>query len=158
MTLHVRRADKKDIPRIQELLVQVNQVHADGRPDIFKSGGVKYTDAQLGILLEDDTRPVFVAVNDEELVCGYGFCIITDVQETSNRMPMKTLYIDDLCVDEKIRRMGTGKVLYDYIVKYAREIGCYNLTLNVWACNPSAMAFYEKQGLTMLKKEMETIL
>ena len=158
MTLHVRRAIEKDIPRIQALLVQVNQVHADGRPDIFKSGGVKYTDGQLRILLEDDTRPVFVAVNEEDFVCGYGLCIITDVQETSNRVPMKTLYIDDLCVDEKIRRMGTGKILYDFIVRYAREIGCYNLTLNVWACNPSAMAFYEKQGLVMLKKEMEMIL
>ena len=45
-----------------------------------------------------------------------------------------------------------------YIREYAKEIGSYHLTLNVWACNPSAMKFYEKQGMQMLKKEMEILL
>jgi GNAT superfamily N-acetyltransferase len=54
--------------------------------------------------------------------------------------------------------MGTGQIIYDFIKDYAKEIGCYHLTLNVWACNPSAMKFYEKQGMQMLKKEMEIIL
>jgi GNAT superfamily N-acetyltransferase len=54
--------------------------------------------------------------------------------------------------------MGAGQIIYDYIKEYAKEIGCYHMTLNVWACNPSAMRFYEKQGMQMLKKEMEILL
>ncbi len=158
MELRVRRAEHRDEPRINDLLFQVNNVHAYGRPDIFIANEKKYTDGQLSVLIEDDTRPIFVAVDENEFVYGYGFCIITEVKDSTNLRPIKTLYIDDLCVDEKQRRMGTGQIIYDFIRNYAKEIGCYHLTLNVWACNPSAMKFYEKQGMQMLKKEMEVIL
>jgi GNAT superfamily N-acetyltransferase len=158
MKLRVRRAQHRDEPRILDLLLQVNNVHADGRPDIFIFDQRKYTDGQLSILIDDETRPIFVAVDDDEYVYGYGFCIVTEVKDCSNLQPIKTLYIDDLCVDQTVRRMGTGQIIYDFIKDYAKEIGCYHLTLNVWACNPSAMKFYEKQGMQMLKKEMEIIL
>jgi ribosomal protein S18 acetylase RimI-like enzyme len=71
---------------------------------------------------------------------------------------ISTLYIDDLCVDAAMRGHGIGKVLYDYAVDYARGNGYYNLTLNVWACNPSAMRFYEKCGLSVQKIGMELVL
>lgn len=158
MELTVRRAEHRDEPRILDLLLQVNNVHAEGRPDIFIADRKKYTDGQLALLMEDDTRPIFVAADENGYVWGYGFCIITEVTEGTNLQPIKTLYIDDLCVDQTLRRMGAGQKIYNYILDYAKEIGCYHLTLNVWACNPSAMKFYEKQGMQMLKKVMEVIL
>lgn len=158
MSVLVRRAVHDDEPGILDILLQVNNVHAKGRPDIFKKDGRKYTREQLGLLLEDESRPIFVAVDEAGEVLGYGFCVIIDTAENSNLHPRRELYIDDLCVDEKYRRMGIGQVIFDRIVEYAREIGSYHLTLNVWACNPSAMKFYEKQGMAMLKKEMEIIL
>lgn len=51
-----------------------------------------------------------------------------------------------------------GRQLYDYVVAFAKEQGYYNLTLNVWNCNESAMKFYESCGLTPQKVGMETIL
>ena len=69
-----------------------------------------------------------------------------------------TLYIDDICVDENARGLGAGRALYERILDYAREKGCYNVTLNVWSCNPGAMAFYEKLGLVPYKIGMEQIL
>ena len=159
MKIGVRRAVHSDEPRIQDILLQVNSVHAEGRPDIFKQGGRKYTSEQLRLLMEDESRPIFVAVDEETGdVLGYGFCVIIDTVETSNMMPRRELYIDDLCVDEIYRRHGIGQIIFDYIREYAKEIGSYHLTLNVWACNPSAMKFYEKQGMVMLKKEMEILL
>ena len=71
---------------------------------------------------------------------------------------MKTLYIDDLCVDETERGQHIGKQLYDYTKEYAKQIGCNNLTLNVWEGNDSARAFYDRQGLKPLKTTMEVIL
>ncbi len=154
----IRKAEERDIPRIHELLRQVNGVHHDGRPDIFREGGRKYNDEQLRILFEDSSRPVFVSVNENNVVEGYCFCMITEYRNNNIIHDMKELYIDDLCVDENTRGSGVGHELYEFVKGYAKEEGCYHLTLNVWACNPGAMAFYERQGLQMLKKEMEVIL
>ena len=71
---------------------------------------------------------------------------------------LTTLYIDDICVDENARGLGVGRTLCNHILSYAREKGCYNVTLNVWNCNPGAMAFYEKLGMAPYKVGMEKIL
>ena len=154
----VRRATPKDTDRINDLLFQVAGVHSDGRPDIFKSGSKKYTDEELLAIISDDSTPIFVAEDENGYVCGYAFCIY-EITEGSNLLcDMKTLYIDDLCVDEKCRGGGVGRALYEYALEYAKKIGCYNLTLNVWECNPTAKRFYEKMGLLPQKTVMETRL
>ena len=152
----IRRAEHKDAEKIMDLLLQVLMVHQSGRPDYFKPNCRKYTDAELAAIIDDDTRPIFVC--DEDGVKGYAFCMIEETKGDNVRCDMKTLYIDDLCVDERERGKHVGKKLYEHVKKYAKEIGCYNLTLNVWECNPSARAFYDKQGLTPLKTTLETIL
>ena len=134
----VRRAEIKDIEKINELLLQVAMVHHYGRPDLFKANCRKYKNDELVEIIKDDNRPIFVA-EDDGVVIGYAFCVITDRKDDNVLTDMKNLYIDDLCVDEK-------------------EIGCYNLTLNVWSCNESAQKFYEKQGLKPQKTTMEMIL
>lgn len=155
--LTTRLAGEADIPRLEDLLYQVHGLHAEGRPDIFIPGCKKYTADQLREILSDPvSTPVFVAVADGVLV-GYCFCI-RQVQTAASMQKITTLYIDDLCVDAAMRGKGFGKVLYDHAVEYARMNGYYNLTLNVWACNPSAMRFYEKCGLSVQKVGMELLL
>lgn len=156
--MEIRRATAADIEGINRLLYQVNMVHHEGRPDLFKAGGRKYTDEQLKTLLADDTRPVFAAVDEAGQLLGYAFCILQQHPDDNILTDIKTLYIDDLCVDEKIRGQHIGRSLYEYVKRYAKEIGCYNLTLNVWACNESAKKFYERCGLVPQKYGMETIL
>ena len=159
MKINVRRAGHGDVPRIIDILLQVNNVHAEGRPDIFKKGGRKYTAEQLEMIIDDESRPIFVAASaDTGDVLGYGSCALSATAETGNMYQRRELYIDDLCVDEVYRRTGVGQITFDYIRGYATEIGSYHITLNVWACNPQAMRFYEKQGMKMLKKEMEILL
>ena len=70
----------------------------------------------------------------------------------------KELFIDDLCVDESQRGKGTGKLLFDFLKKEAKRIGCYELTLNVWEGNDSAKAFYDKMGMKVKEYTMEYIL
>ena len=156
--MEIRRATAADIEGIDKLLHQVNMVHHNGRPDLFKAGGRKYTDEQLSALLADDTRPVFAAVDEAGHVLGYAFCILQQHPDDNILTDIKTLYIDDLCVDEEIRGQHIGRQLYEYVKRYAKETGCYNLTLNVWACNESAKKFYERCGLVPQKYGMETIL
>jgi GNAT superfamily N-acetyltransferase len=158
MASTIRRAEERDIPGILTLLRQVCNVHSEGRPDIFIKDGTKYGADELSVLLHDETRPVFVYVNESEEVLGYGFCVIIDYEGGGALVKRRELYLDDLCVDKSQRGGGIGSALFSHIKSFAKEIGCYHLTLNVWACNPTAMAFYESRGMQMLKKEMEVIL
>lgn len=155
--MYIRRAKNIDIPKINDLLRQVCLVHHNGRPDLFKSGSGKYTDNQLVEMISDDEKPIFVAVDEQNNVLGYAFCIFEQHINNNILTDVKTLYIDDLCVDESVRGQHIGKQLYDYAVAFAKENGCYNLTLNVWNCNESAMKFYEKCGLKPQKTHLETI-
>ncbi len=143
---------------INKLLCQVLTVHHNGRPDIFKSGAKKYTDAQLEAIIADDKTPIFVAVDEKNAVLGYAFCKLQQHVNDNILTDVKTLYIDDLCVDEGCRGQHIGTTLYEFCAKFAKSIGCYNLTLNVWSCNKSAMRFYEKCGLLPQKVGMEKIL
>ena len=155
---NIRRAENRDIPVIMELLVQVNMVHHNGRPDLFKGPATKYTAEELREILRDETKPVFVWTDAEGRVKGYAFCVLQQILHSNLMTDIKTLYIDDLCVHEQARGEGIGKDLYDYVLRYARETGCYNVTLNVWSMNPGAMRFYEKCGLVPYKVGMEKIL
>ena len=153
----IRFAVEKDIPKMMDLLSQVCLVHHNGRPDIFNIG-TKYYAEQLAELLRDDTRPILVSVDENDNVMGYCFCILQQHVGDNILTDIKTLYIDDLCVDENLRGKHIGKELYEAAVNLAKESGCYNLTLNVWSCNPSALRFYEKCGLVPQKIAMEKIL
>ena len=153
----IRFAKEKDIPKLGDLLEQVCLVHHHGRPDLFNVGR-KYTDEELVELLKDETRPILVAVDEAEMVQGYCFCVYQQPAPGGALKPVKTLYIDDLCVDEGIRGQHIGQHLYDAAVALAKENGCYNLTLNVWNCNPSAMKFYERMGLLPQKICLEKLL
>lgn len=172
----IRRATIADIPDLDRLLFQVAAVHHEGRPDLFKPNAKKYTDEELAEIIEDDERPIFVyddgtndgtaddTDNDDResdrphRVLGYAFCIFQRHDGSHVLTDITTLYIDDLCVDESARGRHVGTALYRHVLDFAREQGCYNVTLNVWSCNPSAMAFYEHCGLAPQKVGMETIL
>ena len=153
----IRKATHNDIPRILELLSQVNDVHAEGRPDFFIKGKRKYNEEDLLKIINDDTTPVFVCEENDDIK-GYAFCVIQDLSQCDNLRPDKSLYIDDICVDENYRRHGVGKKLYEHVVQFAKEEKCFNITLNVWAKNLSAQAFYESMGMTVQKVCMEKIL
>ena len=154
----VRRAVKEDIPGILNLLIQVDMVHHKGRPDIFKGPATKYNAKELEEIIEDDKRPVFVCVDDKGKVLGHAFCIHKQILGDSVLTEIRTLYIDDICVDEASRGQGVGKALYNHVLEYAKQEGFYNITLNVWNCNPGAMHFYEAMGLEPQKVCMEKVL
>ncbi len=156
--MNIRRALTKDINDINKLLFQVLEIHRQGRPDLFKNNTKKYTEDELLSIIGDDTKPVFVCVDENDHVLGYAFCIFKEVVNDNILKNIKTLYIDDLCVDENARGKCIGKSLYNYVINYAKKKGFYNVTLNVWACNEAAVKFYEGCGLKVKKTEMEFIL
>lgn len=156
--MEIRRARENDMTGINRLLEQVLEVHHKGRPDLFKGNAKKYTDEELKEIICNDEKPVFVAVDEKDEVLGYAFCVKMQHVNHNILTDIKTIYIDDLCVDETCQGQHIGMQLYEYVLDYARKDGCYNVTLNVWACNTGAMKFYERCGLQPQKIGMEKIL
>ena len=154
----VRKACENDIPGILDLLVQVDMVHHAGRPDLFKGPATKYNAEELAGIIADDSTPVFVCISGDGRVAGHAFCIHKQVKDDSVLTDIRTLYVDDICVDENMRRQHIGEALFAHVKEYAREEGFYNITLNVWTCNPGAMKFYESLGMQPQKIGMELII
>ena len=143
----IRNAMAQDIPGILNLLKQVGKVHSDIRPDIFPAGALKYDASALLMLLDDASRPIFIADVDG-VVAGYCFCVHKLIEDSALSVGRQELYIDDLCVDENHRRMGLAKALYDHTLAYAKKTGCNMVTLHVWNGNDGAIRFYEQMGMT----------
>ncbi len=156
--MNIRNAQEKDVKKILDLLNQVLMVHHQGRPDLFKANVTKYTEEELAELMKNPQMPILVAVDDADQVLGYAFCQFQQKINDNILTDIKTLYIDDLCVDENLRGQAIGRKLYEAVLDLAKENGCYNVTLNVWACNETAKRFYEKCGLLPQKYGMEKIL
>ena len=140
----IRKAEETDIPIILELLKQVLQIHADIRPDIFIPGTTKYTADELMELLKNDEKPIYVAVDEDNVCVGYAFCQLQKQPFSNNMVQFKSLFIDDLCVDQQARGQHIGESLFEHVKKEARKMHCYEVTLNVWSGNTSAEKFYEK--------------
>ena len=152
----IRKARIEDVPAIIELLHQVNMVHHVLRPDLFKPYTTKYNEQELEVILTDNNSPIFVF--EEGRVLGYAFCQVNEVKDHLLLEDIKTLYIDDICVDEKARGKHVGKSLYEYVYDYAKSIGCNNITLNVWEGNDPALQFYRNMGMKVQKTTMEIVL
>ncbi len=156
--MDIRRAKTQDIPRIMELLGQVLAIHAAIRPDIFIPDTTKYTKDELEAMLKDETRPVYVAADEDDRCLGYAFCQLRKQPFSNNMVPFTSLFIDDLCVDQSVRGQHIGENLFEYVKSKAKKMGCYEVTLNVWTGNTSAEKFYEKMGMKTKERQMEYIL
>lgn len=153
----IRKANKEDIRGMIALLYQVDAVHHGIRPDLFKSNTPKYNEQELETILNDSSKPIFV-YEAENRILGHAFCQITEVKDNRLLQDIKTLYIDDICIDETVRGKHIGTALFEYVRDYAKSIGCYNVTLNVWEGNDSALSFYRKMGMQVQKTGMEMII
>ena len=151
----IRRANINDISQIINLLHQVNMVHHIIRPDLFKPHTTKYNEQELSKMLDNDNKPIFVF--DDGGVLGYAFCQISEVQDDILLQDTKTMYIDDICVDENARGKRVGKALFEFVRDYAQAIGCQNITLNVWTGNDAAQSFYKNMGMQVQKTTMELV-
>ena len=156
----VRRAVPEDYEVIGRLLGDILRQHKAGRPDLFEpqsDGSGKYTKEEFEKILADAKTVIFSAVGGGEVV-GYLICKIIEERHNSVLKMIKTLYLDDLCVDKNYRRSGAGRLLMEAAEDYARGIGCHNITLNVWEFNENAKSFYEHMGYGTQRREMEKIL
>lgn len=155
----IRTAEPKDIPRILDLLRDIVRLHHEGRPDIFSDSSPKYDESALSEKLRRADERIFVSVDENDVVNGYVMCVLHEKDSpVFTQHPYRSLYVDDLCVDSRARQKGIGRALMQRAVEEAKAMHCYNLDLNVWACNEDAIRFYEKIGMRKQRQIMEIIL
>jgi len=158
MECAIRKAGPQDEEGVMRLLSQIAGHHHKGRPDMFKSGARKYGHEEFAAILNDLSKPVFVAVDDAGRVLGYVFCEITQDKDHPVLTDKKTLFIDDFCVDETARGQLIGSKLFEAVKTYAQSAGARHINLNVWEFNTGAIRFYEKLGFTTQRRRMEMTL
>ena len=156
--MNIRRAEEKDLDQVLALLSDLLELHAKLRPDIFIPGTTKYTREELLDIFANDETPVFLAVDENDEMMGYVFCIIQDPPFSTNMVQFKTLFIDDFGVVEKHRGRHIATKMFEFIKEEAKRRGCYDVTLNVWEGNNSARKFYENMGMFVKETQMELVL
>lgn len=154
--MKITKATINDIDQIEKLLYQVHKVHSDARPDLFIVDKKKYNKEELIKIINNENTPIFV-YKKENIILGYAF-IIYKIENADSLVKIKTMYVDDFCVDENYKHQGIGTKLFDFLKDEAKKQNCYNITLNVYSFNKAAKAFYEKQQLKELKTYMELIV
>ena len=152
--MSVRFAEKKDLERVNELRRQVNDLHVQGRPDIFKPGFSQELRDHIDTVWNDPDREVVVCERDG-VICG--FAALHRIAKPENPYMHERTYldIDEFGVDEVCRRQKVATEMMDFIKEYAREKGFDKIELNMWEFNQTALAFYEAIGFSTYRRYME---
>ena len=126
----IRLAQEKDIPKIRKS-AGTNFISSSRRSSRhFQGNWKKYTAKELTKMLNDSSKPIFVATDENDNVIGYIFCIFKQQTNHNVLTDIKTLFIDDLCVDESTRGQNIGKKLYNFALDLQKRrllqfnIGC----------------------------------
>ena len=98
--MKIIKATINDIDQIEKLLYQVHKVHSDARPDLFIVDKKKYNKEELIKIINNENTPIFV-YKKENIILGYAF-IIYKIENADSLVKIKTMYVDDFCVDEKL--------------------------------------------------------
>lgn len=148
-----RFATMADKEQINALRREVNGLHVQGRPDIFKPGfGPEIRDHVDTYLRGEAGRAIVEEINGR--AAGMVMVDYIDRPESPYNLARKFVHVAEICVDKDFRRMGVGKKLMDFVKADAREKGFDRIELDVWAFN-DALAFYEDEGFTVFRRFLE---
>lgn len=150
----VRYATREELERVNELRKIVNEVHCNGRPDIFKDGFCKELQGFVYTLWEGDSSDVIIALRDNK-ICGYACVDYVEKPESPYNLARKFYHINEFGVDEKYRRQGVATELIDFIKKEAVDKNFDKIELDMWEFNDGALKFYESVGFVTYRRFME---
>ena len=150
----VRFAEEKDLDRVNELRKQVNDIHVEGRPDIFKAGFGEEIRDFAKVILNGENSDIIVVERDH-IICGMACVDYVSKPETPYGKARSFYHVQEIAVDEAFRRQGVAKELFEFMKKDAQQRKLPKIELDVWAFNESAREFYEAVGFKETRRWME---
>lgn len=150
----VRFAEEKDLIRVNELRKQVNDVHVNGRPDIFKSGFCKEMQDLVYEMWQGENKNIIVVERDD-IICGMACVEYATKPDSPYNLERHFYHISEIAVDEAFRRQGVATELFTFIKQDAKERGLSKIELDVWEFNEAAMEFYEAVGFHSYRRFLE---
>ena len=145
--MQIREAKIEDLKQITIILEQIARMHYENRPDIFRKKSKKQIEKDLIEEINDDEKNVIIATDESSKVYGILICRIKETKAHINLKNSKTLWIEELGVNEKYRKNGIGKQLMKKAEEMAKKLGCKRIELNCWNFNQNAVNFYKAFGM-----------
>ena len=150
----IRLANENDLSRVNELRKQVNDLHAAGKPEVFKPGFSQEMRDFIFRIWNDPEQDIVVAERNGVI---RGFAVLHHIirPESPAKWEQNFLDIDEFGVDAAYRRQGIASEMIAFIREYAIQKGYSRIELNMWEFNKEALAFYEAVGFTTFRRYME---
>lgn len=152
--MNIRLATEADLPRVNELRRQVNDVHVAGKPEVFRPGFSEALQQHVYTLFAQEDHAILVAETEAGIV-GFACLKFVDRPESPYRNAIRYLDVDEFGVDEMHRRQGIGRALFEAVRDLARKHGLARIELNMWEFNEGALRFYESIGFSTYRRYLE---
>ena len=150
----VRQATISDAAVISTLNADVQYLHAQALPKLFKSPSENtFAASSVVDLLKDASNFMFIGFEKGEPV-GYIYAQVMSLPENPFRYAMDYIYIHHLAVTAKYQNQGYGTRLIEEVRLFAQTKEIFTLVLDVWSFNVKAKAFFEQQGFSNFNERM----
>lgn len=153
----VRLALKNDLERVNILRKQVNDIHVDSKPEVFKAGFSDELSDYVYTVWSDPEQDIVVGEVSGE-ICGFAVLKRVCYPENPFMYEREFLSVEEFCVDSAYRRTGVATEMIRFIKDYANKKGLIRIELSVWEFNQDAVAFYEKAGFATYQRRMEMFI
>ena len=153
--LVVRYAKENELEAVNRIRKQVNEVHTNGRPDIFREDGWQFIEHFVYTRFDQENSGIIVAAIEEKIV---GFAVVQYIvkPESPYSKERRFYHIEEFGVDENHRRKGIATAIIDFTKEDAKKRGFQKIELDMWEFNESALAFYERVGFKTYRRYMES--
>lgn len=150
----VRFAEEKDLDRVNELRKQVNDIHVEGRPDVFKAGFGSETRDFAKVIISGENSNIIVAERSG-VICGMASVDYVNKLETPFGNARRFYHVQEIAVDVKYRRQGVAKELLEFMIADAKKRNLGKIELDVWEFNDSAIEFCQAAGFRQTRRWLE---
>ena len=135
----------KDASLLARLNHDVQEIHHDIEPSIFKPFDQENVEAFFQKILVNSSVEAYIAMVDE-IPAGYMLLVENTTTENPFKYSSTILHIDQICVESEFKGKGVGKALVDHAKQYAIEKQIKRIEMNYWTQNHNSGEFFRSQG------------